>query len=141
MKFLAICTGIDNATSTYARIWCKYSKHDLPNVGSGWSITDTAKGARTVEENAEKYQKQFNVSHPPLFPSIPLSNVVIDNLHMFLRVSDVLLTQLIDRLKAEDAIEKARKFSNLDITKLSMPLVTQLIWRKTPCYTKGILTQ
>ncbi len=119
-KFLAICTGIDAATCTYACIWCKCSKENLPNVGSGWSITDTTKGARTVEENTElgqKRKKQFNVSHTPLFPSIPLSNVVIDNLHMFLRVSDVLITQLIDRLKAEDAIEKAKKFSNLDVSK------------------------
>lgn len=43
--------------------------------------------------------------------------MVIDNLHMFLRVSDVLLNQLHDRLKAEDAIGKAQKFSNWDITK------------------------
>ncbi len=117
-KLLAICTGIDAATCTHAYIWCKCSKENLPNVGLGWSITNTTKGARTVEENTDwgqKRKKQFNISHTPLFPSIPLSNVVINNLHMFLRVSDVLKTQLIDRLKAEDAIEKARKFSNLDI--------------------------
>ncbi len=84
-KFLAICTAIDSATSTYVCIWYKCSKDDLPNVGSGWSIMDTAKGARKVEESTDlgqKCKKQFNVSHPPLFPSIPLSNVVIDNLHV-----------------------------------------------------------
>ncbi len=97
-KFLAICTGIDSATSTYACIWCKCSKQDLPNVEKGWSITDTTHGARTIEENMRFSRKHsFNVSHTPLFPGIPLANV-IDNLHMFLRMSDVLLTQLLDRL-------------------------------------------
>ena len=118
-KFLAICTGIDCATSTYACIWCKCQKEDRPNVEKEWSITDPSLGARTIEENimlSQKRKNKFNVSHRPLFPSIPLSNVVIDNLHMFLRVSDVLLSQLIDQLKAEDRIEQAKKFSNWDIT-------------------------
>ncbi len=52
-----------------------------------------------------------------MFHTLCSFNVVIDNQQMFLRVSDVLLTQLLDRLKVEDAIEHARKFSNLDITK------------------------
>ncbi len=67
-----------------------------------WSISDTAQGARTVEENislAGKSRKQFSVSHAPLFPTIPLVNVVIDNLHLFLRVSDVLINHLIEELR------------------------------------------
>ena len=119
-KFLAMCTGIDSATSEHACIWCKCPKDDRPNVDVEWSITDTSLGARTIEENVELSQsrrKRFNVSRHPLFPTIPLSHVVIDNLHMFLRVSDVLLNQLLDRLKAEDAIDKARKFTSWDITR------------------------
>ena len=42
---------------------------------------------------------------------IPLSRVVIDNLHLFLRVADVLIDLLIVELKRHDAIEKVKKFS------------------------------
>ena len=95
-KFLAIVMGIDSAKSDYACIWCKCSKEERSNMDKTWSITDTTHGARTIQENIElsrkpKSKKEYNVSHPPLFPTIPLHNVVIDNLHMFLRVSDVLV--------------------------------------------------
>ena len=53
---------------------------------------DTSQGARTQENitHASKTTKIFSVSNKPLFENIPLKNVVIDNLHLFLRVSDVL---------------------------------------------------
>ena len=43
-----------------------------------------------------------------MFPTIPLTNVVIDNLHLFLRVFDVLI---VDELKRQDAIASAKKFT------------------------------
>ena len=81
-----------------------------------WSLTDTNLGARTIEENEllsqePKSKKRFNVSQAPLFPTIPLTNVVIDNLHLFLRVFDVLIRLLIDELKRQDAIAAAKKFT------------------------------
>jgi len=57
------------------------------------------------------------VSHPPLFPTIPLHNVVIDNLHIFLRVSDVLINLLLVDLKRADAIERLNKFNKFDSEK------------------------
>lgn len=87
-----------------------------------WSITDKNKGARTTEETLELSQrprskKQFNVSNSPLFPTIPLTHVVIDNLHLFLRVSDVLLNLLITELRRQDAIDKTKRFSSFEISK------------------------
>ena len=68
-----------------------------------WSLSDTSLGARTIDENvvnAERQgKKQFNVSHRLMFQMIPLSRVVIDNLHLFLRVADVLIDLLIVELK------------------------------------------
>lgn len=61
-----------------------------------WSVTETENGARS----------NVNVSNPPFFPIIPLKNVVIDNLHLFLQVADVLINVLITELKQQDAIEK-----------------------------------
>ena len=88
-----------------------------------WSLTDAKFGARTIDENQSlsqhpKSKKRFNISRAPLFPTIPLTNVVIDNLHLFLRVSDVLLRLLIDELKRQDSIAAAKKFNGeFDVTK------------------------
>ena len=121
-KFLAIVTGIDCATSKYACIWCKCSMTERGDLQKKWSISDTEFGARTIQENKElssrpKSKKQFNVSNPPLFPNIPLVNVVIDNLHLFLRVSDVLINHLIEEFRRQDAIDKVKTFSSFETSK------------------------
>ena len=59
-------------------------------------------------------KKQFNVSHPPLFPTIPLERVVIDNLHLFLQVSDVLINHLILELKRQDCTDKVKTYKSFD---------------------------
>ena len=64
-----------------------------------------------------KSKKKFNVSHTPLFPTIPFVNVVVDNLHLFLRVADVLINHLIEELCRQDAIDKAKKFSTFECSK------------------------
>ena len=121
-KFLAMATGIDAASSTYACIWCKCPTNLRFDPDKVWSVTNTSEGARTIEDTIKLSQlprskKQFNVSNTPLFPTIPLTNVVIDNLHLFLRVSDVLLDLLITELKRQDSIDKVKRFSSFDITK------------------------
>ncbi len=52
------------------------------------------------------------VIHP--FRKISLANVVIENLHLFLRVADRLIDLLITELKRRDAIENQRSFSSFD---------------------------
>ena len=72
--------------STYACIWCTCPRVDRPDMTKEWSIKDVSKGARTIEENLQishQSRKSFNVSNEPLFPTIPLEKVVIDNLHLF----------------------------------------------------------
>ena len=113
-------TGIDSATSEYACIWCKCSKKERYDPSKTWSLTDEQHGARSMEENvslAGTTRKKYNVSNLPLFPTIPLCNVVIDNLHLFLRVSDVLIDLLVLDLKRKDAIDKVRSFSNFNVKK------------------------
>ena len=75
-----------------------------------WSITDPAKGARTVEItklSLERETKRFNCCRAPLFSFIPMHRVVIDSLHLFLRITDVLINLLIRDLRIVDGIEKA----------------------------------
>ena len=88
-KFLAMATGIDAASSTYACIWCKCPKDLQFDVEKEWPLSDTNEGARTIEDNIKlaslpRSKKQFSMSHDPIFPAIPLTNVGIDNLHLFL---------------------------------------------------------
>ena len=109
-KFLACVCGLDNATSTYSCIWCTCSK-DERHLDKEWSITDTEQGARTVQniKAAAKLPKRsvtkYNCSHPPLF-DIPMHKVIIDNLHLFLRISDLLINLLIADIRRLDGIEK-----------------------------------
>ena len=112
-KFLASITGIDSASSTYSCIWCKCDHGEQYDPDKEWSVTDSSKGARSVEEIVEyaalpRSKQKFNVSHVPLFPTIPLSHVVIDNLHLFLRVADVLINLLITELRRQDSIDQRK---------------------------------
>ena len=118
-KFLAMITGIDSASCAYACIWCKCKADERYDADREWSISDPSKGARSTDENIKmsrqpRTRKQYNVSRLPLFPTIPLDHVVIDNLHLFLRVADVLINLLIIELRRQDAIQKQLKFTRFD---------------------------
>ena len=54
----------------------------------------------------KKSSKKYNCSHPPLFDMIPMHKVIIDNLHLFLRISDLLINLLITDIRRLDGIEK-----------------------------------
>ena len=102
-----MCTGIDSATSTYACIWCHCPAQECHLSSANWSITSTDEGARSIEESiqiATSKRKQYNVSHVPIFKTIPLTRVVVDNLHMFLRVADTLIDLLIHALLTLDRV-------------------------------------
>ena len=50
VKFLALVCGIEAANADRACIWCKCLKDLRLDMTKEWSITDPAKGARTIEE-------------------------------------------------------------------------------------------
>ncbi len=111
MSLFHTFTGIDSACSRYACIWCKCPKEERHDLSKKWSLSNPEAGGRMIEETTRlgsKRSKKFNVSHPALFRKIPLTNVVIDNLHLFLRVADRLIDLLITELKRRDAIEKQK---------------------------------
>ena len=112
-KFLALVCGLESATSQYACIWCKCPKDKRWDMGLVWSLDDPEKGGRTVEEITDKSKlaktskNRFNCCRIPLFPFILLQRVVIDSLHLFLRISDVLINLLIRDIRILDGIDKA----------------------------------
>ena len=112
-KFLATVSGIGAANQEYACIWRKCPRVKRWDTSKKWSISDTQMGARTVEEIKEHAKKhKFNCKFPPLSDFIPMDHVVIDTLHLFLRVSDVLIELLILELRTQDAINKNQTFAN-----------------------------
>ena len=108
MKFLALVCGIEAATSKHSCIWCKVPKDERHNMNLKWSMNDTQYGARTIEEISSMAQlnksnkNRYNCKHKPMFPFIPINHVVIDILHMFLRISDVLINLLIRDIRIQD---------------------------------------
>ena len=118
-KFLALVCGLESATADHACIWCKCPKKQRHDMSLTWSLLPD-KGGRTVKEISEKSKlsksskNRFNCSHPPLFSFIPLRRVVIDSLHLFLRIADVLINLLIRDLRTLDAVEKATSRNSAD---------------------------
>ena len=111
-KFLACVCGIGAANSEYACIWCTCSKKERCKKEMSWSITDESKGARTVDKiSVWQRRGRYSCKNVPLFDFIPVKNVVIDVLHLFLRISDVLIQELIIELKRSDAINDHQIFN------------------------------
>ncbi len=117
-KFLALVCGLESATSNHACIWCKCPKDKRWDMSMTWSLLDQEKGARTIAEINEKAKlaksnkNRFNCCNSPLFSFIPLHQVVIDSLHLFLRIADVLINLLIRDLRTLDATNQNKR--NLD---------------------------
>jgi hypothetical protein len=108
-KFICTVCGLDAPACNYSCIWCKCSKKDRSGFNQEWSISDPALGCRTMQDIQEclkaKVKKRFSVKEEPLFPWIPLTRVVVDPLHLFLRVSDQLFKHIITLVKLQDSIE------------------------------------
>jgi len=112
-KFLACVCGLGAANQNFACIWCKCPRHERFDISKKWSLTDKSLGARDSQEigNYAK-SKQYNCKTSPLFNFIPIDHVIIDTLHLFLRISDNFIELLIRELRRKDAIDKVSTFSN-----------------------------
>jgi len=93
----------------------KVHRHDMTKE---WSISNTEKGARTVEGISSKSKlwkknaERHNCARAPMFDFIPMDHV-IDLLHLFLRIADVLISMLIRNITILDGIN-TRTCSNSD---------------------------
>ncbi|PKC67045.1 hypothetical protein RhiirA1_418594 [Rhizophagus irregularis] len=100
-KFLAICLGMNAANAQYFCLWCDCNKN---------SINTTSKKINKSMDNIKVNYKQIN-GHikEPLFHMIPLQNWVVDELHIFLRITDRLWELMISDLRRETANEEIWK--------------------------------
>lgn len=112
-KFLACVCGIWAANQEFACIWCKCPRAERSHIDKKWSMSDKSLGARDHQEITDNSRrKKCNCKYSPLFDYIPVDHVIIDTLHLFLRISDVLIERLIRELKRQDCLEKTNTFSN-----------------------------
>ena len=116
-KFLATVCGIGPANQNFACIWClcpKSLRHDTSKL---WPLNDvSSQGSRTIEAiQKDAIGRKNSCQNMPLFSCIEMDHVIIDSLHLFLRVSDI--ENLIVELRREDAIEKTALHSNVNFTR------------------------
>lgn len=105
MKYLAVCLGLQAANADYSCIWCKCPKEERHKTTKSWEDK-----LRTIEEIQQlALRKKYGCIQQPIFPSIPIDHVIPDILHLFLRISDVLINLLILGLRRMDGIEKFRE--------------------------------
>ncbi len=109
MKFLLMLLGLAAATSDYACLWCKIHKDDRWDTSKDMNFYSRGSKQRTLEDiKACLQSKSFSCINEPLI-DIPLDHVVPDELHLFLRVTDRLLENVINEVEERDAIADFNK--------------------------------
>lgn len=103
-KFLSSFVGINSANSNYPCIWCCCHKDKFYDSSVRWSIRMTELGARSHEDATEKMKsKNIDVKKGYYYQSITrtinFDHVILDMLHLFLRITDTLISLLFDDLK------------------------------------------
>jgi hypothetical protein len=117
LKFLGIVMGLSAANSNFPCIWCKNHKNQFSNL----ELEGSFKGinARNLDEvndhilNKKSDLKKGYVKEP-IAIGFEFDKCVLDMLHLFLRITDVLEQNLIIKLKTIDAINHSGSDENLD---------------------------
>ena len=97
-KFILLMLGLKGATSNYACAWCKVHKADHWNISDNYLIYNTPPMVRTLEEIREMSttsKDNYCCDKQPLL-NIPLDHIVVDELHLMLRVTDILIENLVN---------------------------------------------
>ncbi|GES79267.1 hypothetical protein GLOIN_2v1792490 [Rhizophagus clarus] len=95
-KFLAMCLGLNAANSKYFCPWCEVSKEQQGDFSYEWTIN------KTMDQVRENYTFYKGHIQPAIFDMIPLQNWIPDELHIMLRITDVLWRLVIDELKSRN---------------------------------------
>ena len=136
---ILMAMGLKGATSQYSCIWCKVHKLQRWDVSKALEYYSTDPLKRSLKEMQEHQKKgEFCCARTPLF-TIDVNNVILDELHLMLRISDRLTENLIaevmDRDRLSDFIKKTREpkgiYLNRLITIINSLGVTFAVWEKS----------
>ena len=116
MKFIQLLLGLNSSIGTYACPWCKVSKDDRGDVSLPWDHYHQDARFRTINEIKSAKSKQFGVKASPLVDVEP-HHYIPDELHLLMRVTGVLLRNLIYDSKSKDEYAKilGQPTDNLDL--------------------------
>ena len=111
------CAGIDSATSKYPCI-CASVQRMSGTILRKYGLLKTAHMVHVQSKKmfSSAVPQESNGSMSAIHHCFPPSPSKIYNLHLFLRVEDVLIDLLITELKRHDCIEKQNKFKSFDST-------------------------
>ncbi|KAJ7369993.1 hypothetical protein OS493_034939 [Desmophyllum pertusum] len=108
-KFLLMVMGLSGATSTHACLWCLIHKLDRWDTSQPIEHYLSLEMKRTLAHIKSMLPlKKFSVINQPLF-NIELDHVILDELHLMMRVTDRLTENLI--------VEVMERDSNADVAK------------------------
>jgi hypothetical protein len=97
-KFILLLLGLSGATSNYACSWCKVHKDEIWNMKYDLEYYSCSKLKRTLEDlkkSATKSSKESYCSVKTPLLNIELDHVIPDELHLLLRIMDVLINNLV----------------------------------------------
>jgi hypothetical protein len=97
-KFILLLLGLSGATSNYACSWCKVHNDESWNMKYDLEYYSCSKLKRTLEDlkkSATKSSKESSCSVKTPLLNIELNHVIPDELHLLLRIMDVLINNLV----------------------------------------------
>ena len=102
MKSIGICLGLNSASSNYACPLCVVDKNTRMDLSKDMIFYESVDMARTADNlNSYYTSKQFGCKNKPLIEIEP-RKVVPDELHLFLRIYDILMGNLLDDCRQLD---------------------------------------
>lgn len=117
-KLSATVFGLYAASSNNPCIWCTANKNDFHDMNMKFSITDPELFCRSKDQHENilnrKIKNHLGYKNPSLIPQFDYNKCVVDTLHMFLRISDVLIGLLVKEICGHDNVCQNTK---IDISK------------------------
>ncbi|KAL5020500.1 hypothetical protein ScPMuIL_003392 [Solemya velum] len=111
MKFIHILLGLSGAISNHGCPWCLVTKEQRSDTSKQWDYYHAAGQCRTISQltkDADSGNRYTGSKARPLI-NIEPHHIVIDELHLMLRVLDVLIRNLVDDANDLDSERQARK--------------------------------
>ncbi len=133
MKWLLLIAGLSAAHATFSCLYCKIPKLDRWITSRRFDYYTSVRLVRTIEQIVKlamsKKGEKYGVQHKPLF-DIPLLFWIIDELHMCLRVTDVLKANMVAEADQIDRLLKgSAKHAIRDLEAFIDSIVSFKIWK------------